>query len=84
MSHTDIVIVVLTLTFVSSVGLYGIIKNITVSTPRPTNVLRRQHQDIELQHVDPIQSNFNIRDMDLSSLPEYPTSQAVINHIPIR
>jgi hypothetical protein len=38
---------------------------------------------MELQNVDPIYSNFH-GETDLSSLPEYPTSQALINQMPVR
>ena len=85
MSHTEIIIVVGIITFISGVGVYGCIRSIPVSTPTPTNVLTRRNHDIELQNViEPIQSNFNIRDVDLSSLPQYPSSQAILNHVPIR
>ena len=82
MSHQDIIIVIGIITFVSTVGVIGCIRSIPVTTPTPTNVLRRQHHDIELQNVvEPIRSNF-IRDLDLSSLPEYP--QAMVNQYTVR
>ena len=77
MSHTDIIIVVGILTFFSTVGLIGCIRSIRVTTPTPTNLLSRRNHDIELQEIQS-----NARDIDLSSLPQYP--QAMINHEPIR
>lgn len=74
MEHNVIWILIGTLTFTSTLGVYVCYRKINQYFPfsQNRNVLRRRHQDIELQ------------DVDLSSLPEYPTSQAVINHMPIR
>lgn len=61
---------------------FYLVKTINKFTHSPTNSLIRSHNDVELQNVDQIQSN--LRDIDISSLPEFPTSQAVLNQIPIR
>jgi hypothetical protein len=83
MNKTDIIWIVATLTFSSTVGVWVLVRKIKQYTHTPTNVITRHNQDIELQNViDPIQSI--ARDVDLSSLPQYPTSQAIINHVPIR
>ena len=60
-------------------GTFVTIKKFSGHTP--INTLRRNH-DIELQDVNHIQSN--LRDIDISSIPEYPTSQLLINQMPIR
>jgi hypothetical protein len=88
MSHQDIIIVIGILTFVSTVGLIGCIRSIPVTTPTPTNVLRRQHHDIELQNVEPIQSTVN-RDIDLMEYIEpaqpmrvyYPRELDLLNNL---
>lgn len=77
MSHTDIYIIIGTACFVSTFGVYVFVRKIRQYTHPPTNLLTRRNHDIELQQ-------FNVTDIDLNSLPEYPTSQAVINHLPIR
>jgi hypothetical protein len=62
-------------------GTFVAIKTIKKLSGAPHNVLRRPG-DIELQDVDHITSN--VRGVDISSLPEYPTSQALINQMPVR
>lgn len=81
MSHSDIIIITGTLLFSSTVGVYAIIRYIKLHTIPPVNRLTRSG-DIELQEIDPIQ-HINVRDIDLSSLPQYPQSM-VNNHLPIR
>nr|UEP17205.1 hypothetical protein [Russula sp.] len=81
MSHQDIIIILATLGFASTFGVYVAIRKIKHYTSSPVNTLHRRG-DLELQEViDPIQ-HINVRDIDLSSLPQYP--QAMVNHIPIR
>lgn len=83
MNKTDIIWILSTASFASTFGVYVLVRKIRQYTQPPTNLLRRQNHDIELQNViEPIQSN--LRDIDLNSLPQYPTSQAVINQLPIR
>lgn len=81
MTNTEIYVllgVIFSITGFTSIVIYQHFKyNFPFSHDR--NVLRRQHGDIELQ--DLIQP---ARELDLSSLPEYPTSQAIINYMPIR
>lgn len=82
MNHTDIWIIIGTATFVSTVGVFVVIRKIIQYTKPPVNVLHR-NGDIELQEViDPIQ-HINVRDVDLYSLPQYPRAM-VNNHLPIR
>lgn len=81
MSKFDIWTIIGTGTFVVTFGVFVVIRKVRQYTHEPTNVLTRSG-DIELQET--IQSGFNPRDVDLSSLPQYPQSQAVINHLPIR
>jgi hypothetical protein len=78
---SDIIIIVVTLTFASTFGVYAAIRVINRHTRPPVNTLVRSG-DIELVDVDHIQSN--LRDIDISSLPEYPTSQVLVNQMPIR
>jgi hypothetical protein len=44
-----------------------------LSTHEPVNRLVRPHQDIELQIIEPIHHSSNVRDIDINSLPIYPT-----------
>jgi len=81
MSHSDIIIIVVTLTFSTTFGVYALIRVINQHTRPPVNTLVRSG-DIELVDVNHIQSN--LRDIDISSLPEYPTSQVWVNQTPIR
>lgn len=79
MSNTEIYVVLGVFFFLT--GFTGLViyrECLTKLSPNRT-VLRRDYHDIELQDV--IQP---ARDLDLSSLPEFPTSQAVINQLPVR
>jgi len=80
MTHSDIIIIVVTATFASTFGVYAAIRYINLHTRPPVNTLVRLG-DIELVDVNHIHSN--LRDIDIS-LPEYPTSQVLVNQIPIR
>lgn len=82
MSHTDWIWIISTATFASTIGVYVLIRKIKQYTRPEENVLTGWNHDIELQYIEPIQSN--ARDIDISSIPQYPTSQAVINQLPIR
>jgi hypothetical protein len=75
---SDIIIIVVTLTFASTFGVYAAIRVINRHTRPPVNTLVRSG-DIELDHIQS-----NLRDIDISSLPEYPTSQVLVNQMPIR
>lgn len=80
MSHTDWIWILITISFSSTAGVYVAIRKIKQYTTTPVNILHRRG-DIELQEViDPIQSNY-IRDIDLSSLPQYPQAMVNNNHI---
>lgn len=79
MSHTDIIWIVVTLTFSSTVGVYAAIRYTNLHTRPPVNTLVRSG-DIEL--VDYIEPT-HVRDIDLSSLPQFPHVM-VNNPLPIR
>lgn len=82
MSHTDIIIIVATLSFASTFGVYAVIRKINHYTSPPVNTLHWTG-DLELQEViDPIQ-HINVRDIDLSSLPQYPQAMVNSNHLSI-
>ena len=57
-------------------GTFILVKTIKKLSGEPVNVLRRPNHDIELDIIEPIQSGFNPRGVDLGSIPEFP--QAVI------
>jgi hypothetical protein len=84
MTHTEIYVILGVALFITGFGGLVIYKEVQHHFPilPGRNVLRRAHHDIELQDVNHIQSN--LRDIDISSLPEYPTSQALVNQMPIR
>nr|YP_009487204.1 hypothetical protein [Russula abietina]AWB36106.1 hypothetical protein [Russula abietina] len=86
MTHTEVYIIIGVGLFISGFGGLVIYKELQYNFPilPGRNVLSRRHHDIELQDVNHIQSNLRDIDIDISSLPEYPTSQALINQIPIR
>jgi hypothetical protein len=84
-TQTQIIIFCMIGVVATPLGTFIAIKSIKKIWGQPINVLRRNNQDIELQNViEPIQTGFNPRDVDLSSIPQYPQSQAIINHLPIR
>ena len=58
------------ITFASTFGVYVLYRKINQYTSAPVNTLYRRN-DIELQGMDYIQQ-VNTRDIDLSSLPQYP------------
>lgn len=84
MTHTQVYIILGVGLFITGFGGLVIYKEVQFNFPflPGRNVLVRRHGDIELQ--DYIQPLDNTRDIDLSSLPQYPTNQAIINHTPIR
>jgi hypothetical protein len=86
MTHTEIYVILGVGLFITWFGGLVIYKEVQHHFPilPGRNVLRRAHYDIELQDVNHIQSNLRDIDIDISSLPEYPTSQALVNQMPIR
>ena len=84
MTHTEVYILLGVGLFITGFGGLVIYREIKHNFPMlpGRNVLTRRHYDIELQDVNHIQSN--LRDIDISSIPEYPTSQLLINQMPIR
>ena len=86
MTHTDIYVILGVALFITGFGGLVIYKEVQHHFPilPGRNVLRRAHHDIELQDVNHIQSNLRDIDIDISSLPEYPTSQVLVNQMPIR
>jgi len=86
MTHTQVYIILGVGLFITGFGGLVIYKEINYNFPilPGRNVLSRRHHDIELQDVNHIQSNLRDINIDISSLPEYPTSQALINQSPIR
>lgn len=82
-TQTQIIIICGLAAVAIPLGTFVAIKTIRKIWGEPTNVLTRRNHDMELQNVDPIYSNFH-GETDLSSLPEYPTSQALINQMPVR
>jgi len=86
MTHTDIYVILGVALFITGFGGLVIYKEVLHHFPilPGRNVLRRAHHDIELQDVNHIQSNLRDIDIDISSLPEYPTSQVLVNQMPIR
>ena len=74
MTHFDIWIIVGTCSLCTTLGVYVIITKVIRYTPTPVNTLVRRG-DVELQEIThPI----NVRDIDLSSLPQYP--QVMVNN----
>lgn len=79
MTHTEIYILLGVVFFITGFGGLVVYRECLPKFSPNRSVLRRDHWDIELQDV--IQGG---RELDLSSLPENPTSQVLINHMPIR
>ena len=86
MTHTEVYILLGVGLFITGFGGLVIYREIKHNFPMlpGRNVLTRRHYDIELQDVNHIQSNLRDIDIDISSLPEFPTSQAFVNQMPIR
>jgi short-subunit dehydrogenase involved in D-alanine esterification of teichoic acids len=55
MDKTTIIYMVSVIVFSSTVGTYTVYRLIKKNTHTPTNLLRRQHQDIELNVIEPIE-----------------------------
>nr|YP_010384619.1 hypothetical protein NDC34_mgp01 [Russula rosea]UHA57018.1 hypothetical protein [Russula rosea] len=77
MTNTEIYVLLGVVFFLTGFGGIVIYRECLPKFSSNRSVLRRDYHDIELQDV--IQP---ARDLDLSSLPEYPTTQGMINHMP--
>lgn len=57
MSHTDIILITVTLFVTFTIGGYALVKYINIHTRPPVNSLRRTTGDIELQYIEPSTNN---------------------------
>lgn len=57
MTHTDVIIITLTLFTISTVGIFAGLKYINLHTRPPVNTLLRSRGDIELQYIEPSTNN---------------------------
>jgi hypothetical protein len=74
MSHTDIIIITVTVFISSTAGLYAVLKYINQHTRPPVNTLTRRG-DIELQYIEPSSNN----NLDLLQPQPVHTSERVYN-----
>ena len=84
MSHSDIIIIVATLSFASTFGVYVAIIKIKQYTRRPMNLLNREHGDIELGDItEPVypQQIYDPREFDFS-IPQSHNYERISNYPP--
>jgi hypothetical protein len=75
MSHTDVIIITVTLFTISTVGIFAGLRYINLHTRPPVNTLLRSRGDIELQYIEPSTNNT----LDLLQPEQVYTSERVLN-----
>lgn len=75
MTHTEIIWVLVTASFASTFGVYAVIRVIKQYTRPPMNTLTRGSGDIELNYIEPTQSNYP--DLLTSQYQTYETIQSL-------